>query len=82
MAHTLSNLTTSELLVVLAELHKQRDALLEAAEHGLSLMLTHKDGSDVLHLYHRCDGCEHALRILQAHGKYLNATLDTTEHEE
>jgi hypothetical protein len=61
-----------------ARLRAERDALLTAAEHGLSLMLAGRlddQGNPVvpLRLYHRCEGCESALRLLQSMGKYPGA---------
>jgi hypothetical protein len=50
-------------------------ALVNAAEHGLSLMLSRSGDDGPLRLYHRCEGCERALRLLQAMGKYPDATL-------
>jgi len=59
-------------------LQAERDALLTAAEHGLSLMLAGRldeQGNPIgpLRLYHRCEGCESALRLLQSMGKYPGA---------
>lgn len=51
----------------------ERDALLEAAKHGLSMMLCSENGDTNLRLYHDCEGCEAALRVLQARGIYTDA---------
>lgn len=52
----------------------ERDALLTAAAHGMSIMLCSSDGDGRdLRLYHDCEGCEAALRVLQARGIYTDA---------
>jgi hypothetical protein len=53
----------------------EREALLDAAEHGCSLMLTSRDGETGLRLYHRCGGCEHAIRVLLANGRLEDVKL-------
>jgi hypothetical protein len=67
-------------------------ALLTAAEHGLSLMVgqsytisdEHPDGVPVgvPKLYHRCEGCEAALKILQAHGLYIDVQVASEAENE
>lgn len=52
----------------------ERNALLTAAAHGMSIMLCSSDGDGRdLRLYHDCEGCEAALRVLQARGIYTDA---------
>lgn len=53
-------------------------ALINVAEHAMSLMLSSRDGRDELMLWHPCEGCEVVLRWLQARGKYLNAVIGPT----